>query len=256
MVLPPVHYREEVVNVGALLRQAIHRRPDPGVMDRHGHRAIRRLDCGAAATRHTVVHSRVPVLVTFGEFARDRGAKSLADLPEHIEAFISHRVAERASLRADGRTGPTLAKDLRGPIEQMLAVALPGFCPTGRRHHPMPFASAVPGFFDYLVDERGLRPASIEQYRHHLDRFEAYLDRIGVRQLDELSPAVLSSYVVERASMGLARVNCPVQCRSTAGLPALRAPRGPVSHATFPARSGGPRSIGWPPFPARSPGRT
>ena len=47
MVLPPVHYREEVVNVGALLRQAIHRRPHPGVMDRLGHRAIRRVDRGA-----------------------------------------------------------------------------------------------------------------------------------------------------------------------------------------------------------------
>jgi integrase/recombinase XerD len=161
-----------------------------------------------------VVHSRVPVLVIFGEFARDRGAKSLADLPEHIEAFISHRVAERAGLRADGRTGPTLAKDLRGPIEQMLTVALAGFCPTGRRHHPMPFASAAPGFFDYLVDERGLRPASIEQYRHHLDRFEAYLNRIGVEELDELSPAVLSSFVVERASSGLARSTV----RSSAGV--------------------------------------
>jgi len=152
-----------------------------------------------------VVHSRVPLLVIFGEFARDRGAKSLADLPVHVDAFITHRVAERASLRADGRTGPTLAKDLRGPIEQMLGVALPGFHPRGRRHRPTPFATAVPGFFGYLVDERGLRPASIEHYRHHLDRFETYLDRIGVRRLDELSPAILSSYVIERASTGLSR---------------------------------------------------
>jgi site-specific recombinase XerD len=152
-----------------------------------------------------VVHSRVPVLVSFGDFARDRGARSLADLSVHIDAFIVHRVAERASLRADGRTGPTLAKDLRGPIEQMLSVAVPGFVPTGRRQHPIPFGSAVPGFFAYLVDERGLRPASITQYRFHLDRFEAYLERIGVRRLDELSPAVLSSFVVERASTGLAR---------------------------------------------------
>ena len=152
-----------------------------------------------------VVHSRVPVLVTFGEFARDRGAKNLADLPVHIDAFVAHRVAERASLRADGRAGPTLAKDLRGPIEQMLSVTVPGFVRTGRRQHPVPFASAVPGFFGYLVEERGLRAASIEQYRFHLDRFEAYLDRIGVGRLEELSPTVLSSFVVERASTGLAR---------------------------------------------------
>jgi integrase/recombinase XerD len=152
-----------------------------------------------------VVHSRVPVLVSFGDFARDRGAKSLADLPGHVDAFIAHRVAERASLRADGRTGPTLAKDLRGPIEQMLSVAVPGFVATGRRQRSIPFATVVPGFFGYLVEERGLRPASIEQYRFHLDRFEVYLERIGVRRLDELSAAVLSSFVVERARTGLAR---------------------------------------------------
>ncbi|MHB1552971.1 MAG: tyrosine-type recombinase/integrase [Acidimicrobiales bacterium] len=152
-----------------------------------------------------VVHSRVPILIRFGDFAHEAGAQALADLPDHVDAFIAHRVAERVSLRADGRTGPTLAKDLRGPIEQMLCVALPGFQSTGRRHHPTPFAAAVPGFFAYLVEERGLRPASIEHYRHHLDRFEAYLDRIGVRRLGELSPVVLSSYVVERAGAGLAR---------------------------------------------------
>jgi site-specific recombinase XerD len=145
------------------------------------------------------------VLVAFGEFAHDRGSESVADLPVHIDAFISHRILERASQRADGRTGPTLAKDLRGPIEQMLSVAVAGFIPTGRRQHPVPFASAVPGFFAYLVDERGLRPASVKQYRFHLDRFEAYLVRIGVRRLEELSPPVLSSFVVERASTGLAR---------------------------------------------------
>ena len=77
-----------------------------------------------------------------------------------------------------------MAKEVRGPVEQMLSVVLPGFEPTGRRHHPQPFADVVPGFFDYLVEERGLRPASIDGYRHHLDRFEAYLapDRRPVDQ--------------------------------------------------------------------------
>ena len=152
-----------------------------------------------------VVRGRVPVLVRFGDFAREAGVTAMADLPAHVDAFIAHRVAERASLRADGRSGPTLAKDLRIEIEGMLAVALPGFERTGRRHHPMPFATEVPGFVDYLVAERGLRPVTVEQYRHHLDRFKAYLDRIGVRRLEELSPAVLSAFIVERSSAGLAR---------------------------------------------------
>jgi integrase/recombinase XerD len=42
-------------------------------------------------------------------------------------------------------------------------------------------------------------------YRHHLDRFEAYLRRIGVESLGELSPAILSAFIVERAGTGLAR---------------------------------------------------
>ena len=91
-----------------------------------------------------VVHGRVPILVRFGEFARDAGAKTLADLPLHIDAFIAWRVGERAALRSDGLTGPTLAKDLRVQIEAMLAVAVPGFERTGRRLRPQPFVAEVP----------------------------------------------------------------------------------------------------------------
>ena len=98
-----------------------------------------------------------------------------------------------------------MAKEVRGPIEQMLSVVLPGFEPTGRHPHPQPFAEAVPSFFGYLVEERGLRPASICQYRHHLDRFESYLVRIGVRSISEVSPTILSAYIVERAGAGLAK---------------------------------------------------
>ena len=152
-----------------------------------------------------VVRGRVPILVRFGEFARDAGAQALGDLPGHVDAFVGHRVAERAGLRADGRTGPTLAKDLRLQIEGMLAVAVPGFERRGRRRRPTPFMSEVPGFFDHLVDERGLRPTTVEQYRHYLDRFEVYLDGIGVRRLEELSPPILSAFIVERAGAGLAR---------------------------------------------------
>src|SRR6266540_3390902 len=97
-----------------------------------------------------------------------------------------------------------MAKEVRGPVEQMLSVVLPSFEPSGRSHHPQPFADALPGFFEYLVGERGLRPASVLGYRHHLDRFEAYLRRIGA-SIQELSPAILSAFVVERAGAGLAK---------------------------------------------------
>src|SRR5208282_4399247 len=63
----------------------------------------------------------------------------------------------------------------------------------------------VPGLFVYLVSERGLRPASIRQYLHHLRSFEAYLDSIGVRRLRELSPTILSAFIAERSRAGLAK---------------------------------------------------
>src|SRR5262249_23630955 len=124
----------------------------------------------------------------------------------------------------------------------------PGFEPTGRRHHPQPFADAVPGFFGYLDEERGLRPASIYQYRHHLDRFEAYLARIGVRSL-------LSAYIVERASAGLAKSTV----RDSAGV--LRvflryAYRQGVLASDLSGAVGWPQTYRCQPFPARSPGTT
>ena len=145
---------------------------------------------------------RVPIVFAFGEFAGGRGASALSALPAQVEAFVAERVA-----RHDVRTGSTrpMTKEVRGPVEQMLSVVLAGFEPAGRPHHAQPFAGVVPGFFDYLVEERGLRPASVLGYRHHLDRFEAYLRRIGVESIQELSPALLSAFVVERAGAGLAK---------------------------------------------------
>ncbi len=76
--------------------------------------------------------------------------------------------------------------------------------PSGRSTRPFPLTDQVPGFVEYLVEERGLRPASIDQYRHQLDRFDGYLQRVGARVAD-LSPALLSAFMVERAGVGLAR---------------------------------------------------
>lgn len=145
---------------------------------------------------------RVPTVFAFGEFAHGEGARAVSDLPAHVDAFVATRVAlhdERA------RSKRPMAKEVRGPVEQMLSVAVPGFDATGRPHHDEPFAEAVPGFFDYLVEERGLRPASVRGYRHHLDRFEAYLQRIDFGSFGDLSPTVISAFMVERSSAGLAK---------------------------------------------------
>jgi site-specific recombinase XerD len=152
--------------------------------------------------RPKTIWRRVPIAFAFGEFARQRRVGTIEELPAHIEAFVAARVARHHA--ATGSTRP-MAKEVRGPVEQMLSVVLPDFEPSGRPHHAQPFVDVVPGFFDYLVSERGLRPASVRAYRHHLDRFEAYLQRIGVDSIKDLSPTIVSAFVVERAATGLAK---------------------------------------------------
>lgn len=147
------------------------------------------------------VWHRTPVLVAFGAFARAQGAATREELPGHVEAFVTDRVACHAARTGSGRA---MAREVRGPVEQMLSVVLPDYVASGRRRR-WPFDEAVPGFFDYLVHERGLRPGTVQSYRHHLERFEAYLHRIGLGSLGELSPAVLSAFVVERSASGLAK---------------------------------------------------
>ena len=147
--------------------------------------------CGRQYAARTVWH-RVPILVEFGEFARARGANALGDLPVHVDAFVARWAArqQRAHCRGDhDRVG----REVRGPIEQMLRLVVPGFEGRGRPHRRAPFLDVAPGFFEYLASERGLRPVSIGAYQHHLDRFQDYLTRIGVKELSEVSPTVALS---------------------------------------------------------------
>jgi integrase/recombinase XerD len=71
------------------------------------------------------VRRHVQALVAFGAFARRCGASALADLPAHVDDFVAMRVAAY-------RRGRDAATEVRGPVEQMLTVVLPGFERTGR----------------------------------------------------------------------------------------------------------------------------
>jgi site-specific recombinase XerD len=148
--------------------------------------------------------SRVPLLVAFGEFARQRGAANVTDLGSHVEAFVAERTGRFRRVQENDEVARLASKEVRGPVEQMLELVIPGYGGTGRRRHENPFREATPRFFDCLVSERGLRPASVDQYRFHLDRFEAYLARIGI-PLPQISPTVLSAFVAERSGAGLAK---------------------------------------------------
>ena len=160
------------------------------------------------------VFRRVPLVVAFGEFARARGARAVEDLPGYVEGFVAERVAGYQGVRRCGNAEADrqVAREVRGPIEQMLRLVVPGFLGSGRRHRRDPFADALPGFFGYLAGERGLRPATITQYRWQLTRFEAYLVRIGVRELGELSPPLISAFVAELAGAGLSKATVGLAC--------------------------------------------
>lgn len=200
----------------------------------------------------TVLH-RVPMLLGFAGFAWGRGARALEDLPAHVEAFVAASVARRDACRRGGSVKKEPSKEFRGPVEQMLELVLPGYRGSGRPHHDLPFSGPVPGFFEYLSAERGLRPASILGYRHHLDRFEAYLARIGVRELRELSPAILSAFIAERSAAGVAKTTVRDTCgtlkvflRYAHRQGQLRADLSPaVEWPQVYRLSGIPRSISW-----------
>jgi integrase/recombinase XerD len=157
------------------------------------------------------VWQRVPILVKFGEFARADGADTLEDLPIHVDAFVAWWAAQQHRRHARGDEH-RVGREVRGPIEQLLELVVAGFDASGRPHRRVSFAEAVPGFFDHLADERGLRPASILAYRHGLDRFEDYLARVGVKELTELSPTLLAAFVAERRAAGLAKTTVRQTC--------------------------------------------
>jgi site-specific recombinase XerD len=144
------------------------------------------------------VHSRVPILRHFGEFARARGATTWAQLPTQIDPFVERWLRDREDGRATPEGRRRFANEIRGPIEQMLRVVVPDFVGRGRPHRTQePFAAQAPAFFTYLRQERGLRDASLHHYRHDLIRFEAYLHRIGLMELSALSPVVLGAFVAQ-----------------------------------------------------------
>jgi integrase/recombinase XerD len=146
------------------------------------------------------VFRRVPVLVQFGSFARKRGAKLVDELPAHVDAFVETGTEQHGSRCATTVARKKVASEARNPVEQMLRLTIPGFCGRPRtRWARLPFDGRAGRFFDYLTEERGLRQASIHHYKHHLGPFEAYLERIGCRDLASVSPPILGAFIAESA---------------------------------------------------------
>jgi len=141
---------------------------------------------------------RIPILIRFGQFAHDRGALDLTQLPDHVEPFVQAWIRDRASARASVLQRKRIGECVRNPIQQMLRLHLPGYIGLGRAHKPEnPFQGQTPCFFAYLREEKGLREASIKHYSHSLWRFASYLQRVKLTNLTHLTPATLSGFVAE-----------------------------------------------------------
>ena len=149
------------------------------------------------------VFRRIPIVVRFGEFARSRGAKTWSDLPEHVVPFGKFWLDEHGHRYSTARQQQQAEDEARNPVQQMLRVVLPEYRGVGRRRRIQdPFTGQAPGFFRYLREERGLREAAILHYGHYLRGLEGYLTGIGLSDLQDLSPAVLSGYVTQMRASG------------------------------------------------------
>jgi site-specific recombinase XerD len=137
----------------------------------------------------------VPILLRFGQFAQEAGARSVEELPAHVKSFVE------TWLKRQGREYSELqrqaaARGIRNPIQQLLRLILPQ--QEGDKSGLLdPFAEAVPGFFGFLRQERGLRAATLVQYRHYLQRLQEYLRRVGRPLLPDLPPAAISAFITE-----------------------------------------------------------
>lgn len=85
------------------------------------------------------VFRRVPILVQFGEFARERGAMRIEALPAVVDAFVA-RWAEQHGVRcATTRARNKVASEARNPVEQMLRLVVPEFRSRRRAWARTPF---------------------------------------------------------------------------------------------------------------------
>ncbi len=181
--------------------------------------AIERYVDWLADRRHapSTIRLRVQVLVHFDAFAAESGATSWNELPALAAPFVAQWIEKHcgASARPQSRI---LAKSRAGAaVEEMLQLVVPGFVRPSLRAATIPFLDKAPGFFDYLREERGLRPATLHGYEHHLRVFEDYLQQVGVSRLLDITPSLISAFVTVRGRR-LSRHSMPGVSNSLRGL--------------------------------------
>jgi integrase/recombinase XerD len=142
---------------------------------------------------------RIPILVQFAGFTDARQIQDLAQAEDVIEPFVdhwlsSHCVGAPTTLQQRERS---LARCTVRHFYSLIVWK----SDYQKRKAPMadPFVAEAPGFFAYLREERGLRPETLYQYRHHLRRFATYLDQAGCSDLRQLSLPIVSGFITTTA---------------------------------------------------------
>ena len=148
-------------------------------------------------TSNATVRQHVRALAHFNDFVLARGVIELQELPDHVDAFVERWKAEHGGWCKSAQDVAAVVAQSRVPVERMLSVALPGYVRPSSKP-AMPFSVAAPGFFPFLLDEKGLRRTTLHNYTYTLRPFESYLAQVGVI-LAELTPAGITGFLNERA---------------------------------------------------------
>jgi integrase/recombinase XerD len=142
---------------------------------------------------------RVPILVQFAGFTDARQIQNLAQAENVIEPFVehwlsSHCVGAPTTLQRRERS---LARCTVRHFYSLIVWK----SDYQKRKTPLadPFVAEAPGFFAYLREERGLRPETLYQYRHHLQRFATYLNQAGCSDLRQLSLPIVTGFITTTA---------------------------------------------------------
>jgi len=161
-------------------------------IDRYAEWLVSRRAAKATASQH------LRTLVDLNQFAQRRGVERWDELPALVEDFVRYSSRRHGKWCQTLKDRRTVRSQSRAPVEQLLRLLIPEYVGTVRRA-VWPFQAEAPGFLDYLRDERGLRSETLRRYAHYLRSFEAYLQRVGTNRLAEISPALLSKFLTERA---------------------------------------------------------
>jgi site-specific recombinase XerD len=149
-------------------------------------------------TSNTTVRQHVRALTHFNNFVTARGVTQLEELTAHVDAFVEQWKVDHGAWCKSAQDRAAVVSQSRIPVERMLCIALPDYKrPTSKLS--LPFSISAPGFFIFLVEEKGLRPNTLHNYTYTLRPFESYLERAGVK-LSGLTPACITAFLTERAN--------------------------------------------------------